>query len=279
MEDFHTTARWFLPTFQPSNNVLSPLITYRNYNEKESFANDVPSIQELQSLLGANGYHDRFLPTKVNYSLDSLKLLPCLHVDIPDEKNNFDMAKTRGRPSTHTLQKLCLENVHRHKCPDCHRSFPRKKSLDTHLLTHSNIKPYICDYPGCTRKFKQSGQLKTHLRLHTGEKPFQCSFPSCTVSFTHANRKCPRHPMHPLYRVTGLAIQKQLLDNSRLQNKTLKHPYRDKLIDCFSNSHVLKANDNELTDEDQKRMLSAVALVELQAQSHFFINSNNKENE
>ena len=180
--------------------------------------------------------------------------------------------------------------MHRHKCPDCHRSFPRKKSLDTHLLTHSNVKPYICDYPGCTRKFKQSGQLKTHLRLHTGEKPFQCSFPSCNVSFTHANRKCPHHPMHPLYRVSGetaTLFGKKLQDNENavnwLRNKYLRNPYHDKSLhfDSLCNSQPLKSSNisNGLTDEEQKRMLSAVALVELQTQSGFLINSGNKENE
>lgn len=114
--------------------------------------------------------------------------------------------KNRGRPSAQSLQMLdvALENQkHKYICEQCLRGFPRKKSLDTHKLIHSNVKPYACTVPGCGRRFKQSGQLKTHIRLHTGERPFICSFDLCTTSFTHANRRCPFHPDLPLQRITS----------------------------------------------------------------------------
>ncbi|PSN52055.1 hypothetical protein C0J52_04546 [Blattella germanica] len=84
----------------------------------------------------------------------------------------------RGRPRADAITNLMVEgstSPSAIKCRFCNRVFPREKSLQAHLRTHTGERPYTCDYPGCTKAFTQSGQLKTHQRLHTGEKPFICS--------------------------------------------------------------------------------------------------------
>lgn len=109
----------------------------------------------------------------------------------------------RGRPRLDTITSLIREgssspsNI---KCKVCNRVFPREKSLQAHMRTHTGEKPYVCDFPGCKRAFAQSGQLKTHQRLHTGEKPFVCSEPGCSQRFTHSNRRCSLHPFAVLRR-------------------------------------------------------------------------------
>lgn len=123
----------------------------------------------------------------------------------------------RGRPRAEALNTLIMQgstSPSSIKCSFCSRVFPREKSLQAHLRTHTgklihcntqpskksrflNVvgeRPYVCDYPRCTRRFAQSGQLKTHQRLHTGEKPFVCAYPNCQRRFTHVNRHCPEHP-------------------------------------------------------------------------------------
>ena len=89
----------------------------------------------------------------------------------------------------------------------CFRDFPREKSLQAHLRTHTGERPYLCDYPNCTRAFVQSGQLKTHQRLHAGEKPFKCAVEGCSNRYTHANRFCPDHPGVKPRRTSEISLQ------------------------------------------------------------------------
>ncbi|XP_053678109.1 uncharacterized protein LOC128728504 [Anopheles nili] len=125
----------------------------------------------------------------------------------------------RGRPRSEALTTLMVEgsiSPSSIKCHYCNRVFPREKSLQAHLRTHTGERPYHCDYPGCTRAFTQSGQLKTHQRLHTGERPFICSATNCQMRFTHANRHCPDHPNDTLKRCDDFVIQTVPEQNSEV---------------------------------------------------------------
>lgn len=112
----------------------------------------------------------------------------------------------RGRPRAEVIRELINAGTlspSRIRCRVCSRVFPREKSLQAHLRTHTGERPYRCEFPNCGRAFAQSGQLKTHQRLHTGEKPFICSEPGCESRFTHANRHCAAHPFARLRREEG----------------------------------------------------------------------------
>ncbi|KAF2863583.1 hypothetical protein K470DRAFT_104871 [Piedraia hortae CBS 480.64] len=71
----------------------------------------------------------------------------------------------------------------KHKCPSCNTEFTRQHNLKSHLLTHSEEKPFDCDQ--CTARFRRLHDLKRHSKLHTGERPHQCD--KCCRTFARGD--------------------------------------------------------------------------------------------
>lgn len=161
------------------------------------------------------------------------------------------------------------------KCDICNRVFPREKSLQTHLRTHTGEKPYICDYPSCSRAFAQSGQLKTHQRLHAGEKPFKCSYTGCLRRFTHSNRHCSAHPYAVLERDEANAFQQAESENKSQDVLLWLERYQKERRQWFSvkQRKLKKELDAQAALDHEElrtkcaaggdRMLGALALIEL----------------
>ncbi|KOC65263.1 Zinc finger protein 367 [Habropoda laboriosa] len=149
----------------------------------------------------------------------------------PRSRSGGSESHRRGRPRADALSNLMMQgstSPSSIKCTYCSRVFPREKSLQAHLRTHTGERPYPCDYPGCTKAFTQSGQLKTHQRLHTGEKPFLCTEPGCEMRFTHANRHCPDHPYATLTRSDDFVL-KPVSENTELPHDVTRWLERYKM--------------------------------------------------
>lgn len=71
----------------------------------------------------------------------------------------------------------------KHRCPYCATEFTRHHNLKSHLLTHSQEKPYICQT--CESRFRRLHDLKRHTKLHTGERPHIC--PKCGRRFARGD--------------------------------------------------------------------------------------------
>ena len=61
-------------------------------------------------------------------------------------------------------------------CELCGRTFYSQSKLKRHQVIHNDIKPYKC--PVCERRLGRPEHLKRHLLVHTDSKPFGCS--SCS---------------------------------------------------------------------------------------------------
>ncbi|KAK2803590.1 hypothetical protein FQN51_003352 [Onygenales sp. PD_10] len=71
----------------------------------------------------------------------------------------------------------------KHRCQYCGTEFTRHHNLKSHLLTHSQEKPFVCRT--CNSRFRRLHDLKRHEKLHTGERPHIC--PKCGRRFARGD--------------------------------------------------------------------------------------------
>ncbi|RMZ80773.1 hypothetical protein DV738_g2665, partial [Chaetothyriales sp. CBS 135597] len=96
---------------------------------------------------------------------------------------NSDARRGMSLPHSATRQGTRSPSSKKHRCPYCATEFTRHHNLKSHLLTHSQEKPYVCST--CQSRFRRLHDLKRHTKLHTGERPHVC--PKCRRKFARGD--------------------------------------------------------------------------------------------
>ncbi|EJD02856.1 uncharacterized protein FOMMEDRAFT_41228, partial [Fomitiporia mediterranea MF3/22] len=51
--------------------------------------------------------------------------------------------------------------------PGCGSTFTRRFNLRGHLRSHTEERPYVCEWPGCNKGFARQHDCKRHQALHS----------------------------------------------------------------------------------------------------------------
>ncbi|KAI2615704.1 hypothetical protein GGR54DRAFT_612441 [Hypoxylon sp. NC1633] len=136
-------------------------------------------------------------------------------------------------------------NSKKHRCPYCETEFTRHHNLKSHLLTHSQEKPYVCQT--CSMRFRRLHDLKRHTKLHTGEKPHIC--PKCDRKFARGDALA-RHSKGP-----GGCVGRRSSLGSFLGEEDVEGSSHIEGDDSAMTGIVYdNVNESDMTEEERRRL-------------------------
>ena len=137
---------------------------------------------------------------ETNLETSSAPSLTPLSIDLSAEvsSNTGSVARTTDHPSPRqrrpktTSSFITSTSSGLPKCAICGHETKTSGAMTLHLRTHSNERPFVCDYENCAKAFKTSTDFARHVRTHTGERPYACTFPDCGRRFK-TSAQCYTH--------------------------------------------------------------------------------------
>ncbi|KAM8731600.1 zinc finger X-chromosomal protein-like [Acanthopagrus schlegelii] len=206
------------------------LVHANRVNSEENLSPDAPFACAIcgkrlksEAMLAAHSrIHSGDKPHRCSICLRSFQRATCLkqhHVRVH--------LRVRVNEAPHAIgRRKSSASAKEFPCPICGKVFKFKSLLASHSLTHSEVRPYDCDF--CSRSFRRLSHLKRHREvvhangerlpqsfvchicgkdkkcrsqlarhviIHTGERPFACDL--CSARFNRSgNLKQHRKRMH-----------------------------------------------------------------------------------
>lgn len=116
-----------------------------------------------------------FTKATLDRQLQSFKNKP-----ICDNTIECSCPNCRNLEGNNTMIKSKEKNFY--TCQKCDKVFKTNARLNKHLkLTHSEERPYVCEYKNCEKKFKLKRTLSQHMVVHTGQRNHLCHI--CNFTF------------------------------------------------------------------------------------------------
>ncbi|CAL1528465.1 unnamed protein product, partial [Lymnaea stagnalis] len=113
------------------------------------------------------------------------------------EKNNVKKppnSSSRGRGNArmfnmleapldgHGVKNSIIKVSSGYKCGTCGRIFSLRSNAKAHMITHTDIRPFSCDFEGCGKQLRTKESLRRHQLSHLGIKMFDCK--ECQKKFS-----------------------------------------------------------------------------------------------
>lgn len=142
---------------------------------------------------------------------------------------------------------FCFTGKKAFGCDECDKTFPTRKQLKAHKLSHSGLMPYTCDY--CKYKCKTRFHLLRHMRIHSGSRPYTCSY--CQYSATTIGNlrthvlKSGKHPGLAMYECTEVDCTFNTnTSNALSQHLAIEHGKHNSKL-------MTKSTENDWTEVDE----------------------------